>query len=140
MKTELILVGKTVNKHFIAGIKDYAERITHYMPFNITTIPELKNTKSLSEQQQKEKEGEMILKLLQPSDTVVLMDEHGQEFRSIEFAKWIERKQATARRLVFIIGGPYAGGERKESSAMQRHVAFVIALQQTEDVFLCLRF
>ena len=71
MKTELILVGKTVNKHFIAGIKDYAERITHYMPFNITTIPELKNTKSLSEQQQKEKEGEMILKLLQPSDTII---------------------------------------------------------------------
>lgn len=94
MKTELILVGKTVNKHFIAGIKDYAERITHYMPFNITTIPELKNTKSLSEQQQKEREGELILKLLQPSDTVVLMDEHGQEFRSIEFAKWIERKKA----------------------------------------------
>lgn len=74
------------------------------MPFNITTIPELKNTKSLSEQQQKEREGELILKLLQPSDTVVLMDEHGQEFRSIEFAKWIERKQATARRLVFVIG------------------------------------
>ena len=72
MKTELILVGKTVNKHFIAGIKDYAERITHYMPFSITTIPELKNTKSLSEQQQKEREGELILKLLQPSDTVVL--------------------------------------------------------------------
>ena len=83
MKTELILVGKTVNKHFIAGITDYAERITHYMPFNITTISELKNTKSLSEQQQKEREGELILKLLQPSDTVVLMDEHGQEFRSI---------------------------------------------------------
>ena len=85
MKTELILVGKTVNKHFVAGIKDYAERITHYMPFNITTIPELKNTKSLSEQQQKEREGELILKQIQPSDTVVLMDEHGQEFRSIEF-------------------------------------------------------
>lgn len=107
MKTELILVGKTINKHFIAGIKDYAERITHYMPFTITTIPELKNTKSLSEQQQKEREGELILKQLQPSDTVVLMDEHGQEFRSIEFAKWIERKQATSRRLVFVIGGPY---------------------------------
>ena len=55
MKTELILVGKTINKHFIAGIKDYAERITHYMPFTITTIPELKNTKSLSEQQHKER-------------------------------------------------------------------------------------
>ena len=85
MKTELILVGKAVNKHFIAGIKDYAERITHYMPFNITTIPELKNTKSLSEQQQKEREGELILKLLQPSDTVVLMDEHGQEFRRVKY-------------------------------------------------------
>ena len=93
MKTELILVGKTINKHFIA--------------FGITTIPELKNTKNLSEQQQKEREGELILKLLQPSDTVVLLDEHGKEFRSIELAKWVEHKQATARRLVFVIGGPY---------------------------------
>lgn len=107
MKTELILVGKTVNKHFVAGIKDYVERISHYMPFNITVIPELKNTKNISEQQQKEREGEMILKLVQPSDTVVLMDEHGQEFRSVEFAQWLQKKQNTARRLLFIIGGPY---------------------------------
>lgn len=107
MKTELILVGKTVNKHFVAGIKDYVERIGHYMPFNITVIPELKNTKSLSEGQQKEREGEMILKLVQPSDTVVLMDEHGQEFRSVEFAQWLQKKQNTARRLLFVIGGPY---------------------------------
>lgn len=107
MKTELILVGKTVNKHFVAGIKDYVERIGHYMPFNITVIPELKNTKSLSEEQQKEREGEMILKLVQPSDTVVLMDEHGQEFRSVEFAQWLQKKQNTARRLLFVIGGPY---------------------------------
>ena len=107
MKTELILVGKTINKHFIAGIKDYAERITHYMPFTITTIPELKNTKSLSEQQQKEREGELILKQLQPSDTVVLLDEHGREYRSIEFARWLEQKRNTARRLIFVIGGPY---------------------------------
>lgn len=107
MKTELILVGKTVNKHFVAGIKDYVERIGHYMPFNITVIPELKNTKSLSEEQQKELEGEMILKLVQPSDTVVLMDEHGQEFRSVEFAQWLQKKRNTARRLLFVIGGPY---------------------------------
>lgn len=107
MKTELILVGKTVNKHFVAGIKDYVERIGHYMPFNITVIPELKNTKSLSEEQQKEREGEMILKLVQPADTVVLMDEHGQEFRSVEFAQWLQKKQNTARRLMFVIGGPY---------------------------------
>lgn len=107
MKTELILVGKTANKHFVAGINDYMERISHYMPFSITVIPELKNTKSLSEDQQKEREGELIMKLIQPSDTVVLLDEHGQEFRSVEFAKWIEKMQQTVRRLVFIIGGPY---------------------------------
>ena len=77
------------------------------MPFSITTIPELKNTKSLSEEQQKQKEGELILKEIQPSDTVVLLDEHGSEFRSIEYANWMKQKQNTSRRLVFVIGGPY---------------------------------
>ena len=100
MKTILIQVGKTVNKHFIAGINDY-------MPFDVVTIPELKNTKSLSEEQQKQTEGELILKQLQPSDTVVLLDEHGRQYRSIEFARWLEQKQQNARRLVFVIGGPY---------------------------------
>ena len=107
MKTELILVGKTVNKHFVAGINDYAERIGHYMPFGITVIPELKNTKNLTEEQQKTAEGELILRQLQPSDTVVLLDEHGKELRSIELAAWLEQKRNTARRLVFVIGGPY---------------------------------
>ena len=90
MKTILILVGKTTDKHFQAGINDYAERISHYMPFDIVTIPELKNTKSLSEDQQKTMEGELILKQLQASDTLVLLDEHGKELRSIELAKWLE--------------------------------------------------
>ena len=107
LKTILLQVGKTVNKHFIAGISDYVERIGHYMPFEIVTIPELKNTKSLSEEQQKTAEGDLILKQTQPSDTVVLLDEHGKEFRSIEFAQWLERKRNTARRLVFVVGGPY---------------------------------
>ena len=107
MKTILIQIGKTINKHFQAGISDYVTRIQHYMPFDVVTIPELKNTKSMSEEQQKQAEGELILKHLQPSDSVVLLDEHGQEFRSIEFARWLEQKQQTARRLVFIIGGPY---------------------------------
>lgn len=107
MKAELIQVGKTVNKNFIAGIGDYAERIGHYMPFVITTIPELKNTKSLSEEQQKEKEAEMILRAVQSSDVVVLLDEQGTMFRSVEFASWLERQQHTARQLVFVIGGPY---------------------------------
>ena len=102
-----MMVGRTANKHFAAGIDDYAERIGHYMPFTLTVIPELKNTKKLSEEQQKQAEGELILKLLQPQDTVVLLDEHGQELRSVELARWLERKQATARRLVFVSGGPY---------------------------------
>ena len=107
MKTELILVGKTVNKHFIACIDDYVTRIGHYMPFNITTIPELKNTKNLSESQQKQAEGEMIMKLVQPQDTLVLLDEQGKQYRSMEFASWLQQKQSTTRRLVFVIGGPY---------------------------------
>ena len=107
MKTLLILVGKTTDKHFQTGISDYAERIGHYMPFDIVTIPELKNTKSLSEEQQKQAEGELILRQLQPSDVVVLLDEHGIELRSVELAAWLQKKQAAARRLVFVIGGPY---------------------------------
>ncbi|MBQ5607141.1 MAG: 23S rRNA (pseudouridine(1915)-N(3))-methyltransferase RlmH [Bacteroidaceae bacterium] len=107
MKTLLILVGKTTSKVFNTGINDYVERISHYMPFDIITIPELKNTKSITEEQQKEKEGELILKHIQPGDILVLLDEHGKEFRSIELANWLERKQQTCRRLVFVIGGPY---------------------------------
>ncbi|MDY4668120.1 MAG: 23S rRNA (pseudouridine(1915)-N(3))-methyltransferase RlmH [Prevotella sp.] len=107
MKTVLILIGKTTNKHFVAGINDYSDRINHYMPFEIKVIQEIKNTKSLTEDQQKIAEGSLILKLLQPSDTVVLLDEHGEEMRSVAFAKWLQGKQFNARRLVFVIGGPY---------------------------------
>lgn len=107
MKTMLIVVGKTTDKHFAASIDDYIGRIVHYMPFSLTVIPELKNTKSLSEEQQKEMEGESILKLLQPGDTMVLLDEHGSEMRSVELAAWLQQKRNTVRRLVFVIGGPY---------------------------------
>ena len=117
MKTELIVVGKTTNKHFIAAINDYLERIGHYMPFSVTVIPELRNAKSLSQQQQKDKEGEAILRLMQPSDTVVLLDERGKEPRSIELADWLQRQQQTARRLVFIIGGPYGFSQQVYSRA-----------------------
>jgi len=120
MRTILLLVGKTVDKHFIAGINGYAERITHYMPFEIITIPELKNTKNLSEEQQKTMEGEIILKQLQPSDTVVLMDEHGKEFTSVEYAKWLEQKRNTARRLVIIIGGPYGFSQKVYERANEK--------------------
>lgn len=107
MKTKLLVVGKTNDKNITKGIDDYVGRVKHYMPFEIEVIPELKNTKSLTQSNQKEMEAEQILKRLQPSDTVVLLDEHGKEYRSIEFARWIEKQQQTARSLVFIIGGPY---------------------------------
>lgn len=103
-----MLVGKTVNKHFVELIDDYASRVKHYISFDIVTIPELKNTKNLSAEQQKQQEGELILKQLQAGDHIVLLDEHGKELRSIEFSKYMEQKmQTVSRRLVFIIGGPY---------------------------------
>lgn len=119
MKTILIQIGKTVDKHFQTIITDYVERIDHYMPFEVITIPELKNTKSLSADQQKEREAESLLKLLQSSDTVVLLDERGKEYRSVEFASWLERQQQSTRRLVFVIGGPYGFAQSVYSRANQ---------------------
>ena len=97
MKFTLLVVGRTVEKHYITAINDYVERTKHFISFDMEVIPELKNTKSLS-----------ISKALQPGDVVVLLDEHGKEFRSVEFADWMARKMHTInKRLVFIIGGPY---------------------------------
>lgn len=108
MKTTLLVVGRTVEPHFVTAINDYVQRTKRYLTFDLEVIPELKNTKSLSLEVQKEKEGELILKALQPGDAVVLLDEHGKEFRSIEFAEWTGRKMHTVnKRLVFVIGGPY---------------------------------
>ena len=107
MKVLLILVGKTTDKRLSVCIEDYMGRIIHYHPFEVNVIPGLKSTKHLSAEQQKQMEGDAILKSIQPSDTVVLLDERGKEYRSIEFAQWIEQKQQNTRRLVFIIGGPY---------------------------------
>ena len=108
MKGVLIVVGKTTDKRFEAITQEYIERIRHYIPFTIEVIPELKNTKGLSQDEQKKREGELILKNLQPGDYVVLLDEHGSERSSMDFASWIQKKMAAGpKRLVFIVGGPY---------------------------------
>ena len=108
MKVVLLVVGKTTDRHFEAGIAEYASRLSHYLQFSIEVIPELKSTRSMSQGEQKEREAIMIAKALQPSDHVVLLDEHGTERTSMEFAAWMQRKMAMGlRRLVFIIGGPY---------------------------------
>ncbi len=107
MKTVLLQVGRTADSHFSTLIDGYVKRIGHYLSFEVATIAELKNTKNLTESQQKAAEGEQILKFLQPSDTVVLLDERGSEFRSVQFSEWLVKKQQNCRRLVFVIGGPY---------------------------------
>ena len=121
MKFTLLVVGRTVEKHYITAIDDYVTRTKHFITFDMEVIPELKNTKSLSAEQQKEKEGELIIKSLQSGDVVVLLDEHGKEFRSIEFANWMERKMHTVnKRLVFIIGGPYGFSQKVYEVAQEK--------------------
>lgn len=121
MKAVLLVVGKTVEKHYITAIEDYLGRIQHYLSFQLEVIPELKNTKSLSQEQQKEKEADLILKALQPGDVLVLLDEHGREFRSIEFAQWMKNKMNTVnKRLVFLIGGPYGFSPRIYAAALEK--------------------
>jgi 23S rRNA (pseudouridine1915-N3)-methyltransferase len=108
MKTLLLVVGRTVDTHLQFLINDYNERLKHYLPFEIQVIPELRGTKSLTTDQQKEKEGECLLKAFQPNDVIVLLDENGKEMRSVDFAGWMQKKQVNVnRRLVFVIGGPY---------------------------------
>ena len=102
MKTTLLVVGRTVEQHYITAINDYIQRTKRYITFDMEVIPELKNTKSLSMEVQKEKEGELILKALQPGDVVVLLDEHGKEMRSLD------------RRTVWLFGKSISSGTRKD--------------------------
>ncbi len=112
MKGVLIVVGKTTDKRFEAIVNEYVERICHYIPFAVEVIPELKNTKGLSQNEQKQREGELILKSLQAGDYVVLLDEHGSERSSMDFAAWMQKKMSAGpKRLVFIVGGPYGFSE-----------------------------
>ncbi len=107
MKITLLVVGKTTNSAMEALIADYQKRLTHYVPFELRVLPELKNAKALSFEQQKQQEGESILRAVMPSAFVVLLDEHGNDYRSIEFANRLQRWMAAGRDIVFVVGGPY---------------------------------
>lgn len=108
MKITLLVVGKTVGKNLIEMIDEYVKRLRFYTDFEMVVIPDLKNNKNMPFDVQKEKEGEMILRSLNDSDEVILMDEHGKEYSSVEFASQVEKKMASGlKRLVFVIGGPY---------------------------------
>jgi len=119
MKTLLIFTGKTADKEIAKLTERYIERIEHYIQFETAVVPDIKNAQKLSFSQVSQIEGEGILKLLREGDYVILLDEHGEMFRSIEFAKKFNRlmTSAPARRLVFIIGGPYGFSPQVKAKA-----------------------
>ena len=118
MKTTLMVVGRTVEPHFITAINDYVQRTRRYLTFDLEVIPELKNTRNLTPEVQKEKEAELILKALQPGDYLVLLDEGGREFRSVEFAAFMEQK--IPKRLIFLVGGPYGFSPKVYEAAREK--------------------
>ena len=108
MKISLVTVGKTDMKWVREGLDLYVSRLSHYVPFTLDEIPELKNAASLTREQVKEKEGELVLRQVAPGDAVVLLDERGKEYRSVEWAEWIRQRLARGgKSLVFVIGGAY---------------------------------
>ena len=121
MKIHLIMVGKTFQDFVRKGMDEYGARLKHYLPFETEMIPDIKNTKSLSFDQLKEKEGELILQSFQTGDFVVLSDEHGMAFTSLEFAEYIGKKMQTVpKRLVFVIGGPYGFSQKVYEAAREK--------------------
>ena len=108
MKICLLVIGKTDEDYLQKGLEIFMKRIPHYILFEMKVIPDIKNSKNLSEEQQKEKEGELILQQILSSDELFLLDEQGIEASSVGFAQFLEKKMLSGiKRLVFVIGGPY---------------------------------
>ena len=102
-----MVVGKTTDARLISLIDDYVQRLKHYVPFELVVVPDIKNAKSLSEEQLKSADGEAILSRLSTSSDVFLLDEHGKEFRSIEYAEWLQKRMTSGKDLTLVIGGAY---------------------------------
>ena len=108
MKIKILAIGKTDSKALAGLIDDYVKRANRFLNLEIETLPDLKNARNLSEQEQMRKEAEAILSKISTGDTLVLMDERGKEFSSVEFAKYLQKQMNSGtRNLVFVIGGPY---------------------------------
>ena len=122
MKITLITVGKTDKDWVKEGLDIYVSRLKHYIPFSINEIPELKNVSALSKEQIKSREGELILKLVKPTDDLILLDERGKEYTSMELAKVIQDKISYSNKdIVYVIGGAYGFSEevyRRANSKM----------------------
>lgn len=108
MNIKLLAIGKTDNKALQQLMDDYMKRLSFYVKFELEVIPDIKNAKNLSEVQQKEKEGELILSKLSPTDQLILLDENGKSFSSVGFSEELQKKMNSGiKTLVFVIGGPY---------------------------------
>lgn len=112
MTIQLIAIGRTDSKELEVLILNYVKRLAHYIKFELELIPDIKNSKNLSEAQQKQKESELILKKLSTSDVLVLLDEKGKQFSSKEFSSVLQKRMNSGiKRLIFVIGGPYGFSE-----------------------------
>lgn len=126
MKIVLLVTGATRSHYLDEGIKEYFSRLKRYLPAENAVLPDIKNTKSITQQRQKELEGEQILQFLQPGDYVALLDERGREFSSREFAAWIDARMVSGlKRLVLAVGGPYGFSE-----AVYQRADFKISLSR----------
>jgi 23S rRNA (pseudouridine1915-N3)-methyltransferase len=113
MEVKLVTVGKTDVPWVKEGLDLYVSRLRHYVPFTLVEIPQLKNVSAFSQEQIKEKEGELILKQVAPGDTVILLDERGRQYRSVEWADWIQRQLSMGGKgLVFVVGGAYGFSQK----------------------------
>ena len=108
MKIVFLVIGKTDESYLDTGISKYIKRLEHYVPFEMKIIPDIKNRKTLTEEQQKKAEGELILSNINVGDDLVLLDENGKTFSSVAFSQWIEKQMNIgSKRMVFVVGGPY---------------------------------
>ena len=112
MTIKLITIGKTDNKQLTSLIDDYIKRLGYYIKFSLDIIPDIKNSKNLSEVQQKQKEGELILKKISTTETLILLDENGKQFDSVDFSSYLQKHMNSGiKQLVFVVGGPYGFSE-----------------------------
>lgn len=121
MTIKIIAIGKTDSRELEELIAIYTNRLKHYISFELCTIPDIKKAKNLSQNQQKDKEGILILDQLKPTDQLILLDEKGKEFTSIEFSQFIQKKlNSGIKQVVFAIGGPYGFSEEVRKNAVSK--------------------
>lgn len=121
MIIKLLAIGKTDNKQLQSLIDDYQKRLGFYIKFELEIIPDLKKVKNLSEEQQKQKEGELILNKIAPTDVLVLLDENGKQFDSVAFSNYLQKHMNSGiKQLVFVIGGPYGFSQEVYNKATSK--------------------